>query len=339
MNWFFLASGAFLIVLAWVEAIWTCIWVDGHAGPLTGRLAGVLQSVFFRIIGKRHRLLSVTGPLILMSAVGLWVVLLWSGFALLFASDPLSVVATHTKTPAGWSELVYFTGYSLATLGNGDFTPQGHWWQMATAAATGSGFLLITLTVTYLLSVLGAVVHQRSLASHILTMGGSAEEVLIRAWDGNEFRKIDLQILSVTEQLTNLSERLATYPMVFYYHAQRRLQSLPVAIAVFGEATLLLSAAVQPAARPAPGLLHSARRSVDALIELAHQGHIAASDDDPPSPRLDILRKAGIPLVSDAEFAAALNREKDLRRSMKGFLNGEHRDWPRGDDSDSSAIA
>lgn len=57
--------------------------------------------------------------------------------------------STATGNPAGTVERLYFTGYTVFTLGNGDFRPGAGTWQLATVAATGTGLVLITLAITY----------------------------------------------------------------------------------------------------------------------------------------------------------------------------------------------
>jgi len=52
-------------------------------------------------------------------------------------------------------------------MGNSDFTPTDGTWQIATSLTTASGMLFVTMGVSYVLSVLGAVVDKRSFASTV----------------------------------------------------------------------------------------------------------------------------------------------------------------------------
>src|SRR4051812_15816628 len=82
------------------------------------------------------------------SPVVVWACLLWAGWTVLFTADAHSLLQAHAGTPAGLVERIYFSGSTMFTLGNGDFTPQGRLWQLATSAATLSGLFLLTLSVT-----------------------------------------------------------------------------------------------------------------------------------------------------------------------------------------------
>ena len=81
---------------------------------------------------------------------------------MIFASADSALVDTVSSRRISWPVPLYFTGYTIFTLGNGDFTPTGAFWQLATVLATASGVLFVTSSVTYVLSVLGAVTQKRS---------------------------------------------------------------------------------------------------------------------------------------------------------------------------------
>lgn len=131
----------------------------------------------------RYRFLSIEGPVVLFASVLIWVAMLWTGWVLCFSAAPESVRDPHTSALASFSDRIYFIGSSLFTLGNGDFTPRGARWQIATTVVSLTGFGLITLTVTYVLSVLEAVVKKRSFASQVFALGERPEEFVIRSWD------------------------------------------------------------------------------------------------------------------------------------------------------------
>src|SRR5690606_20343518 len=97
-----LVAGGLLIVVATVDALWTTLWVDGHAGPLTTRYASGVRWLYWRLVpAGRHRLLSLTGPLVLTASVLTWTLLMWAGWWLLFGADPRSLADARTGEPAG----------------------------------------------------------------------------------------------------------------------------------------------------------------------------------------------------------------------------------------------
>ena len=90
--WIVLGVG--LLLLVFTDALWTTLWVDGGGGPLTSRTTTWAWKAVLAVIGrKHHHRLSLFGPSIVVMVVVTWVLLLWAGWVLIYASDPL--------TPAG----------------------------------------------------------------------------------------------------------------------------------------------------------------------------------------------------------------------------------------------
>lgn len=330
MNGWLLGAGALLILLTVLDALWTTLWVDGHAGPINDRFVRALRATAVGLIPhSSHRLLSLIGPLVLAAAVLLWAVLLWTGWTLLFSADRTALVHANTGTVADLSDRIYFVGYTIFTLGNGDFAPQGDWWQLATAFASMSGLFLVTLTITYLLTLLQAVVQKRSFSSAVHAIGSTGEDIVLRFWDGRGFPGAELQLLALTQQLNLISEQHTAYPMLHYYQEASSRQSLSRAIAAFDDALSIFEAAVQAEARPAAGMLAPARASVRALLETARGAH--RDSEAPPPLELGRIREAGVPTHDDAAVASALAAQDEHRRLVRGFLDSEQREWPRPD--------
>ncbi|HEX2095473.1 MAG TPA: potassium channel family protein [Longimicrobiaceae bacterium] len=329
MSLLCLVAGVLLITLAAIDALWTTLWVDGHGGPLTSRHTSWTRRLIWHLVPRDdHRLLSLTGPAVLVTSVGAWTLLLWTGWTVLFSADPRSLLHSHAGTPAGLVDRVYFVGYSLFTLGNGDFSPRGPGWELATAAASLSGLFLVTLAVTYLLSLLEAVVQKRSFASQVMALGRTPEELVLHAWDGRGFPALELQIVSLTEQLNLVSEQHQAYPMLHYYHEAREEQSVPLGLTIFDDALTLLAHAVREEHRPGPAALHCARESVRLFLDTLRTAYVEPAGEPAPPPDLGRLRAAGIPTVPDGELAATLRGLEERRRLLRGFLEGENRAWP-----------
>jgi hypothetical protein len=303
------AIGAILVGFVALDALWTTLWVDGHSGPFTRRYASIIRRGLFRAMPRdNHKLLSLTGPVVLVANVLAWVVLLWLGWFVLFASDPGSVVRAKTGEAAGAVDRLYFVGYTMVTIGNGDFAPRGGFWQFATSATGLSGLFLLTLAVTYLLAIIEAVVAKRSFASHVWALGHSPQSFVLHAWNGAGFPSLDL-----LEQLNLVTEQHQAYPLLHYYHESRLTQSVSVGVAVFDDMLTILEHGVEPGVRPSPALVHCARESLSEFLTTLEDAYIRKSEEAPPRIELDSLR-AGIPVVSDGTLALALRAREDHRR-------------------------
>ena len=327
MSLLVLLLGIALVALALVDALWTTLWVDGSGGPVSSRITTWLWRALLGLNGRRHHAtLSLAGPVILVSIVTLWVCLLWAGWVLVFASGEGSLVDPRTDQPADWAGRIYFIAYTMFTMGNGDFSPRGSVWQIVAAVTNGSGMFLITLAITYLISVVSAVVEKRAFASQVLGMGRTAEEFVEAGWNGRDFRSLDLPLSSMSVALGSLSEKYLAYPILQYYHAARPSKSPVIAAVVLDDALTILRYGMSETARPNPAVLRSARATVASFLETMPSAFIHPAPEAPPAPDLRKLGGKGIPVVEEG-FGAALDDLEDRRRRLLGLLRNDGWTW------------
>ena len=242
MSWVLLIAGLLVLLLTHIDLVWTTLTLRG-GGPITRRLGtgmwyGLLS--LHRQYGGFHLLLSQCGWLTLSVTLLGWVAMTWSGWTLIFAADPQAVVNEKTGEAANWAELIYFTGFAIYTLGVGDYVPKGALWQILTPVAALNGFILITLSVSYLLQVLTAALGDRKAASMIHTLGGSPATILQTAWNGKDFSRLSLSLAQVTEQLAQHTQEHKAYPVLQLFHQPNPRAALPLQIAILGEALACL---------------------------------------------------------------------------------------------------
>ena len=324
--------GIILLLVVFIDALWTTLWVDGGGGPLTTRLTSLAWKATLALIGHRHnRGLSLFGPAIMVLIVMLWGALLWAGWTFVFASGPVALVTGNPPpTPADWADRIWFVAYALSTMGNGDFVPGSDGWQIVASFTTLSSFFLASLVISYLISVLGAVVQKRAFAGQVVGMGPTAETLVSNAWDGQSLRTLDLPLSSASTRLALLSEQYLSYPILQFYHAARLTKAPAVGVVVLDEALTLLRFGVAEDHRPGRAVLHSARSTVGGFLDTLDSAFIDPAGDVPPPPSLDALREAGIPTVDDDEFARAIDDLADRRRRLLGMLRNDGWTWEEG---------
>jgi len=324
----FLVVGLALLVVTIVDILWTTLWVDGGSGPLSSRLATWIWRGLRHLGGTRSRILSLAGPIILMATLVTWVGLIWGAWTLIFAGGENALLATHDDVPVTWTGRLFFVAYTMFTMGNGDFYPPAGVWQVAASLTTASGMLFVTMGVSYVLSVLGAVSNKRSFASSVSGMGTDSETVVRSAWDGEDFDGLALPLNSLASQLETLADQHKSYPILHYYHSERSKQASAMAVAVFDESMTILLFGVPAEVRPAPPLVENARSASQNYLETLNNSFIQSAEEPPPPPDLDRLRAAGIPTVTDSEFAAELDELTERRRKLLGVVNGDAWHWP-----------
>ena len=331
MTLLYTVLGAAVLGVTIVDLLWTTIWVEGRAGPVTTRLMAWTWNGLRRISGRDSRLLQLSGPLVLVVSLTTWIALLWAGWTFVFAGAADSVVETGGSGPISWADRLYFTGYSLFTLGNGGYAPQGSVWQIVTVLTTGSGMLFITLIVTYVLSVLGAVTQKRSFASSVSGLGETSESVVRAGWTGERFSGFDLPLNTITTQLNELTVNHMAYPILHYFYTADQRYATVVSVVVLDETLTILRVGVPTENGPDRAIVTSARSSVDNYLEMV-DATFSAADDAPPKPDMASLREAGVPTVSDAEFADSVDELSDRRRDLLGLIDADERYWPRPDE-------
>lgn len=176
----------------------------------------------------RHALLGWGLPLLVSGLIALWVLLLVVGFALIYY--PWLGDAAYFEIPVGargsFLEALYFSGTSLTTVGYGDFQATYWLFRALSVIEAASGFVVISLSVAYLLALYPALARVQSLAVALdAEVAGQAGALpLVRrylanegGWEGdlaNRLRELALALLDVT----GVHE---THPVLYYSHPRQ----------------------------------------------------------------------------------------------------------------------
>lgn len=317
----------FVLAFTSYDVLRTTVAPGAGGGPLARRLAARIWHVAKVLSsGPRGRVLSIAGTLIMLVTIAAWVVLLWLGWTLIFAVDPAAVVRSASRMPATVSELIYFTGFALFSLGVGDVVPTSAIWQLLTPVVTLHGLFVITLSITYLLPVMNAVTERRQQAAAIWGMGGNAVQIVRQAWHDRSFASIEQDLQALAPALLMTVERHPTYPVLHYFHSDDPRTAFAPRVVALDDAVTLLLHVVDPQVRPHPGVLFAARRAVDDLLDVSSDAdrdeHGGAA---PPVPDLQALEDAGIPMVTQEEILDVFLRQEKRRRHLHRFV--QERGW------------
>lgn len=325
MDVWMLVVGSLLLAVVFFDAIATTLSTGAAAGPVTARIGAGWWRLARRLARTPSSPLVVaSGPIVILLTVGVWLAMLWGGWALIFAADPDAVVSSSTQQPAsGWSR-VYYSAFTVFTLGVGDYIPNGQPWEVLTGLGVVSGLGLTTLAITYLVPVVSAVVARRVQASAIAGMGSSPQEIVTSAYRDKSFGYLDHRLQTLSDQLLQTAERHLSYPVLHYFHSADRHVDLRVQLYALDEAVSLLQHAVDPDVAPHPAVLEGVRHAVRQVIHRATDE--PADGDPPPPPDLTPLRDAGIPVTDDDTFTSRLADISRHRRRLLSFARESL--WP-----------
>lgn len=324
-------AGLALLALGLGDAIGTTIRVGRRGGPVTRLVSGLLWRGLSRLRRRSRSGLPLyfagfAGLAVTLSVVAFWIAAMIGGWFLLFASSPTALVDVMTGQPTDALSRLYFSGYTVFTLGLGDIRPSGAVWQTATWLAAGSGLLLTTLAITYIIPLTTSASQKRQLARLISGLGRNPADIVTKGWSGRDFTALEGWLLSLTPMLTRLAEHHLAYPMLHFFHTADREAALAPSIAVLDEALLLLSV-VDQEVRPSSLTLDPPRAAIRALLSTMPEAYVMGADEPPPAPDLAFLDEHEIPHQPVAASRAAFTSAASHRRQLLSLVHHEGWSW------------
>jgi hypothetical protein len=322
-------AGIFLIMMVLRDLITTTLSFQG-AGRITRFISEKIWRLFLRASNRKgtSKLLDHVGYLNMVVIILTWVVGMWLGAFLLLLTDPLSVLDSSTNVAATTWEKLYFSGYTLSTLGNGDFKPGSTIWDIITNLLAFSGLAFITVSITYIMPVLSAVILQVKLSVFINCMGDTPQQILINGWDGKNFDRLLKHDAEISNAVIQHSENHKAYPIIHYFHNSTLKKSIIPSLAMLDEAISMLMHVVAEHARPDQKDLSLLRGSLDFYMEVLKQDQKIETDALPAPPDWSELVQQGIPLKKDN--LEAFNTYETLnkrRRILAHLLQEDGWDW------------
>lgn len=216
-----------------------------------------------KAVRPRETVLSLYGPLSLLTLLSLWLLGLLVGWALVFW--PLRAGIDGIT---GYGSIIYYSGTALLTVGFGDITAETTLVRLLTLLTAVTGLGTIALVVSYLPALYGAYSRREA---RILTLDDPSGDQLhpstligLQAPDGDLIRLYDY--LTAWELWTaEVLESHVSYPMLAFFRSQHDGMSWVAAMGVMADTAALLSAIVPGAELREPYFLY--RRARRTLVE------------------------------------------------------------------------
>lgn len=327
MGWVLALAGVVMLAITALDLARTVFDVGTGAGPISGFLSrsGWRGLLFVHSRRRSHRLLETLGVGIVLSLVGGWLLSVWIGWTLVFSSSPLAVVDSKTGQPVGFWDRAYMVGGGLLSLGNGDFSGGTPAWRLALAATVTSGLLLVTLSITYLVPVIGAASRRRKVAAYISALGMTPQEIVRGLWEPPGFPTLHDHLVALTPMLTELGQDHLAYPVLHFFHSAERGTALAPSVAALDEALTILEHGLEGEV-VLPTSVAGLRRALSGSLRALHLFPDRAFDP-PPAPALGRLRAHGLPVVSHEQFEAALEPLADRRRLLGALVEEDAWEW------------
>lgn len=244
--------GTALVLVTLADIFLTVLYARSGTGLFTPALQRGIWRLFrsapVRGRAERDRLLAYAGPAIMVTTAGAWFVILLAGFALIVWPElGGSVRAADGPTPRDFATAVYYSGFGLTTLGTGDIVPHTAGFRILLVAQAFLGFSILTLTLTYFMSVYSAIVRRNALADalHYLS-GGSGDAADIIAGLGACGRFDDARGIlgDIALRTCDLLESHHSYPVIHYFRGGAPNYAVPRLLLVLLDTSALLRSAL-----------------------------------------------------------------------------------------------
>lgn len=250
--------GVVLLCVLIVDVYVTVFVPRGRAGLIASRTYSFAWNMWRKIGGRwpeerRRNWLAQLGPLLVPVTVLVWGTLLIVSFALIYAPwvQDFGISPPESGPMADWAKALYYSGYSAVTLGVGDVIPNGTFPRLLAVAEAGFGFAIITVSVTYLLSVYSARNQATIVAVAISRFIGRRDgadpiDVLIATAQCGTEAEVSDWLGRLSADLVALVALEGQYPLVNYFHEPKDDHALPIALSDLLELVTLCRALLSP---------------------------------------------------------------------------------------------
>jgi hypothetical protein len=252
------------------------------------------------------------------------VILFWLGWLLIFLGQPQAVVNPETGLPADLMERIYFTGFTISTLGVGDFHPQGAFWQIMTSICTLSGFFLLTFIISFFVSISEEQAFRYRLATYLYHAGRTPQKLILTFWD-EETRTVEQDFSdNLLDDVVQFEQRHQHLPLLHRFHGPTRKLSVEINIVVLDEALSIMMHSLNLPITPS---LRLTREAISGYLANQEDHNLLGQGEPPPIPSLDELRQRNLPVVSDEQYQQNMESIADRRHKLQALVERAGFQW------------
>ncbi|HEY9185345.1 MAG TPA: ion channel [Salegentibacter sp.] len=238
MSGIYLLIGILLLLIAIHDFFFTTLSGSG-AGILSRNISVIADKIIkigVKVFGRSAY--NYNGLFVNLLILFSWLLLIWIGLFLVYTSNPEAITNSSGRIANHWERL-YFTSYTLSTLGMGNFNPTTPVFELLTGSFSFFGFIFFTSAMTYFLSVASALVNKRSLSKSIYGLGKRPQEIAKNILSFNASFSYQ-QILDLQKMIDRHSVNHHAYPVVHFYRQEKKKDSFGINIARLDEAVTIL---------------------------------------------------------------------------------------------------
>lgn len=314
---FLLVLGILIVGVA-VSDFAVTAFVPTGEGKITGLIGRVCFKTFMFLSGKEgnHRILNYIGLSCILITISTWTLLLWAGFSCIYISDPNSVLVGTSKDPTDTFEKIYHVGYTLSTLGIGDYVPGNDFWRVFTSFVSFVGLITVTMSITYLVPVISNAIQKRSLSLQISSLGETPEQIVINSYNGKDFSDLNNILSDLSAGIFLYTQNHVAYPILHHMHSNNPSENIVLKIVALDEALTIFLYHIPSQQRPNLLEVQSVRRAITAYLKTIT--YMDPAPESPPLPRFAMIEDfTGLPLERTQEpHSSELYKALEKRRRI-----------------------
>ena len=328
MNYFVFILGLMLLLTTAADLINTSLSGRG-AGFISKRLSKSIWSTLLILNKKtgRKKVLELGGAVILVSILVNWLLLIWISASLLFISCPDSLMNVETNSSTTIVNKIFYTGYTLSTLGLGDMEPSGNFWDVLTAVLSFTGLILISIAITYLIPVVSAEIMKRKISVYINTLGGSVEEMLLNYWNGKDFKELEQPFVSLIDSIILHGQNHKAYSVLHFFHSSDKKEAFVLNLTNLDEVLTILLYSISKEQQPSKNVLIRLRKAISSYLVTLPATFIMPGKETPPKFNLSGLETNGITLLSQEVIDSRYEKLKTRRRLLLSLIKDDGWEW------------
>lgn len=245
----------------------------------------------------------------------------------MFISDIHSLINVESNTTTTIVNKIFYTGYTLSTLGLGDIEPNGPFWDIITTILSFAGLILISVAITYLIPVVTAEIEKRKISVYITTLGCSVEEILVNYWNGSDFKQLNLPFIYLTDKIISHAQNHKAYSVLHFFHTSDKKEAFVLNITNLDEVLTTLLYNIKEEYRPSTHALMGLRKAISSYLITLPSVYIKPSKELPPAQKLTKLKEMNIPVIQGKGTELAFVNISGRRRLLLALVKNDGWEW------------
>ena len=245
-------AGAALIFLALLDVFLTVLYARLGTAVLSMRLSRlewrIFRTIAWRLERGRGKLLSFCAPIIVVSLVGMWALLLAFGMALLLhPALGTGIQATDGATPRDFMTALFAGGSSLSFISVSNLEPKTMPFKLLYLFSSLVGMSVLSLTITYLLQLYNGVRERNTfgLKLHLLSAEtDDAVEVVAGMAARGRFDATYSAFAEIGAEAVKVKESHQFYPILVFFRFRQPFYGWTSAIIRCLDAVTLIKSAL-----------------------------------------------------------------------------------------------